>query len=123
MNVISCDHPRQDIKISVNNASTVYLVHSCLDLEVTIGSESGAGEAKIAALSAKSLTVFQTGTMNKLEIFCKPEDEEFVLNKYIEVWGHLPYIKKDELIQILSDLPSSDEPGISHQHYARTSVT
>ena len=69
MHVVSCDHPKQDIKIPVNNTSTVYLIHSCLDLEVTLESESGAGKAKLAALSAKSLTVFQTGTLDELEVF------------------------------------------------------
>ena len=29
----------------------------------------------------------------------------------IHVWGSLPYIKKDELTQILSDLPDIDVPG------------
>jgi len=43
--VFSCDHPKQAFKISATNATKVFLIHSCLDLQVTIESESGAGKA------------------------------------------------------------------------------
>ena len=63
----SCDHPKQRIDISPSDSS-IYLFHSCHDLDITIRPGTYSGKVWLAALAANSLTVTQVEKVD-LELY------------------------------------------------------
>lgn len=47
----------------------MFVVHSCLDLEIQINSESNTGSVRLGALAASSLSIIQKGNLTKLEVY------------------------------------------------------
>ena len=70
INVCTCleNQPKQKIDI-VANSSAIYLIHSCLDLDVTISASNYTGRVQLGVLAANKMTVTQKGYLAGIELF------------------------------------------------------